>query len=91
MIRVAVAAFILASSASVAVAQPTDFGIRQIGGPKVVTPIVQEGTAASSATSPTRSSNVPASLLNAARIGSQLGRVTSMRRSLRRTRPRNSH
>ena len=80
MIRVAAAAFILAGSASVA--QPTDFGIRQVGGPKVVTPIVQEGTSATSAaTSTARSSNVPASLLNAARIGSQLGRVTSTRRS----------
>ena len=80
MIRVAAAALILASSASVA--QPTDFGIRQVGGPKVVTPIVQEGTPATqSATSGARSNKVPATLLNAARIGSQLGRVTSMRRS----------
>jgi hypothetical protein len=79
MIRVAAAAFILAGSASVA--QPTDFGIRQVGGPKVLTPIVQEGTAAHSPSTTVRPAGVPASMLNAARIGSQLGRVTSMRRS----------
>jgi hypothetical protein len=81
MIRIAAAASILASSASVSVAQPTDFGIRQVGGPKVVTPIVEEGTATQSPSTGARPAGVPASLLNAARIGSQLGRVTSMRRS----------
>ena len=81
MIRVAATAFILASSTSVALAQPTDFGIRQVGGPKVVTPIVQEGSAATATASSGRASKVSASLLQAARIGSQLGRVTSMRRS----------
>ena len=86
MIRVAAAAFILAGSASVAVAQPTDFGVRTVGGPKVVTPIVQEGTATAPSAAPARQGNVPASLLSAARIGSQLGRVTSMRRSVEHNR-----
>jgi hypothetical protein len=84
MIRVAAAAFILASSASVA--QPTDFGVRTVGGPKVVTPIVQEGRADTAAAAATRPSNVSATLLQAARIGSQLGRVTSMRRSVEHNR-----
>ena len=82
MIRVTAAvAFILASSASAAMAQPTNFGVRTVGGPKVVTPIVEEGSTAAPTAKASRSKNVSASLLNAARIGSQLGRVTSMRRT----------
>ena len=58
MIRVAAAAFVMAGSASASPAQPTDFGIRQVGGPKVVMPIVHEGTATSSSAGSKRSRNV---------------------------------
>ena len=84
MIRVAAAAFILANSASVAVAQPTDFGERTVGGPRVVTPIVQEGGSAAPVAA--KAAISATNLATAASIGSQLGRVTSMRRSVEHNR-----
>ena len=82
----AIAAFLLAGSSAVAATTPatTDFGVRTVGGPKVVTPIVQEGGGTVSSTA--RAPAAPAQLSTAARIGSQLGRVTSMKRSAERNR-----
>ena len=86
MMRVIAGVAFLAAAGSAAAATPsTDFGVRTVGGPRIVTPIVQEGASGAS----TNSSSSPVStgnLSTAARIGSQLGRVTSMRRSVERNR-----
>ena len=76
----AVGAFIIASSPAVAgTSGGTDFGVRTVGGPKVVTPIVQEGAGQGPAAA--RATVAPGQLATAARIGAQLGRVTSMKRT----------
>jgi hypothetical protein len=83
----ALVAFLMAGSSAIAAttAPTTDFGVRTVGGPKVVTPIVQEGGSASQA-GPSPSLESTSTLSTAARIGSQLGRVTSMKRSVERNR-----
>ena len=85
MIRtVAAVTFLLASST--AAAQSTDFGIRTVGGPKLLTPIVQEGSTDAAPPAISRSVQSPKQLSTAARIGGQMGRVTSMLRSAARNR-----
>ena len=81
MMRVIAGVAFLAAAGSAGAATPsTDFGVRTVGGPRIVTPIVKEGgSAASTIGSPAMGST--GNLSNAAQIGSQLGRVTSMRRS----------
>jgi hypothetical protein len=89
MIRLISGAILLAAVGSAsASAQATDFGIRSVGGPKVVTPIFQEGKSDSApAVAPSsRATQSPKQLSTAARIGGQMGRVTSMLRSAARNR-----
>ena len=81
---VAGVAFLAAAGSAVAATPSTDFGVRTVGGPKVLIPIVQEGGGAPSSTG--RAVRPTGNLSTAAQIGSQLGRVTSMRRSAARNR-----
>jgi len=83
MIRLFSFVVLAAAAGSAAAATTTDFGIRSVGGPKVVTPIVQEG---GSDAAPRGSVKAPSHLSTAARIGGQMGRVTSMLRSVARNR-----
>ena len=84
MMRViASAAFMVAAGSAGASTPSTDFGIRTVGGPKVVTPIVREGAGGSLTSRPLGDVG---NLATAARIGTQLGRVTSMKRSVERNR-----
>jgi hypothetical protein len=82
MMRAIAVAFLAAASSAGAATPSTDFGIRAVGGPRVVTPIVQEGVAKASSIVSGRPLGAAGNLSNAAQIGSQLGRVTSMRRSV---------
>ena len=92
MIRSIAGVALLVAAGSAGAATPstatpsTDFGIRALGGPRVVTPIVQEGRSGDSPAVSSRPLAAPTALSTAARIGSQLGRVTSMRRSAERNR-----
>jgi len=86
MMRAIAVAFLAAAGSAGAATPSTDFGVRTVGGPKVVTPIVQEGRASDSTAISSRPLAAPTALSTAARIGSQLGRVTSMRRSVERNR-----
>ena len=81
MRSIAAVAFLVAAGSAGAVTPATDFGIRPLGGPKVVTPIVQEGGASAEKPASSHQNAPTGTLSTAARIGSQLGRVTSMRRS----------
>ena len=87
MMRAFAVAF-LAAAGSAGAATPltatpsTDFGVRTVGGPRVVTPIVQEGVGNAPSTVTGRPPGASGNLANAAQIGAQLGRVTSMRRSV---------
>ena len=86
MMRVIAGVAFLAAAGSAGAATPsTDFGVRTVGGPKIVTPILQEGSSAALTAAP-RALGSTGNLSTAARIGSQLGRVTSMRRSVERNR-----
>lgn len=86
MMRVIAGVAFLAATGSAGAATPsTDFGVRTVGGPRIVTPIVQEGASAASVSAP-RGLGPTGNLSTAATIGSQLGRVTSMRRSAERNR-----
>ena len=86
MRSIAGVAFLFAAGSAGAATPSTDFGVRAVGAPRVVTPIVQEGVVASSSTASSRPLGSTGNLSTAARIGSQLGRVTSMRRSAERNR-----
>jgi hypothetical protein len=87
MIRaIAGVAFLVAAGSAGAATPSTDFGVRTVGGAKVVTPIVQEGVESAPSAVNHGSPGSTSTLSTAARIGSQLGRVTSMRRSAERNR-----
>jgi len=86
MRAIAGVAFLVASGATVAATpSATDFGVRAPG-MKVVTPIVQENVDKAPANISGRPLAPSANLSNAAQIGSLLGRVTSMRRSIEHNR-----
>jgi hypothetical protein len=82
------AAFLLVSGVAGAATTPigTDFGVRTVGGPKVLTPIVQEKSSESPAALTGAQSTGPTPLSGVARIGAQWGRVTSMKRSVEHNR-----
>ena len=87
MMRAIAGVAFLAAASSAGAATPsagspsTDFGIRAVGGPRVVTPIVREGRDIAPSAMSSSVLGSSGNLSNAAQIGSQLGRVTSMRRS----------
>ncbi|HVH49860.1 MAG TPA: D-Ala-D-Ala carboxypeptidase family metallohydrolase [Sphingomicrobium sp.] len=91
MMRAVASVAFLVAAGSAGAATPssgnpsTDFGVRALGA-KVVTPIVREGGDDAPLVSSSRPLGSTATLSTAAQIGSQLGRVTSMKRSVEHNR-----